>query len=156
MVFGVYMLDWNLTTTYTVGVISIPIFYRWGHWGPEYLSNFSNIKKRIGTSLVVQWLRICLPMHGTWVRALVWEDLTCCGAAKPMRHNYWACTLEPTCHNYWARVPQVLKPTRLEPMLCNKRSHCNKKPVHRKEEWPPLVPTRESPRAATKTQHSQE
>ena len=26
-----------------------------------------------GTSLVVQWLRICLPMQGTWVRSLVGE-----------------------------------------------------------------------------------
>ena len=26
-----------------------------------------------GTSLVVQWLRICLPMQGTWVSSLVWE-----------------------------------------------------------------------------------
>ena len=25
-------------------------------------------------SLVAQWLRICLPMQGTRVRALVWED----------------------------------------------------------------------------------
>ena len=42
----------------------------------------------IGTSLVVQWLRICLPMQGTRVQALVQEDLTCCGATKPVRHNY--------------------------------------------------------------------
>ena len=41
-----------------------------------------------GTSLVVQWLRICLPMQGTMVRALVREDPTCCGATKPMHHNY--------------------------------------------------------------------
>ena len=27
----------------------------------------------LGTSLVVQWLRICLPMQGTRVRSLVWE-----------------------------------------------------------------------------------
>ena len=27
-----------------------------------------------GASLVAQWLRICLPMQGTRVRALVWED----------------------------------------------------------------------------------
>ena len=39
------------------------------------------------TSLVVQWLRIHLPMQGTRVRSLVWEDLTCHGATKPMRHN---------------------------------------------------------------------
>ena len=34
------------------------------------------IKESWGASLVVQWLRICLPMQGTWVRALVWEDPT--------------------------------------------------------------------------------
>ena len=34
-------------------------------------------------SLVAQWLRICLPMQGTWVRALVWEDPTCRGATRP-------------------------------------------------------------------------
>ena len=39
-------------------------------------------------SLVAQWLRICLPMQGTWVRALVWEDPTCHGATRPMSHNY--------------------------------------------------------------------
>ena len=39
-------------------------------------------------SLVAQWLRICLPMQGTRVRALVWEDPTCHGAAGPVGHNY--------------------------------------------------------------------
>ena len=39
-------------------------------------------------SLVAQWLRICLPMQGTRVRALVWEDPTCRGAARPVSHNY--------------------------------------------------------------------
>ena len=42
----------------------------------------------LGTSLVVQWLRIRLPTQGTRVRALVREDPTCCGATKPVRHNY--------------------------------------------------------------------
>ena len=60
------------------------------------------------TSLVVQWLRIRLPMQRTWLQALVQEDPTCHGATKPVNHNYWA------------RVPQLLKPTRLEPMLHNK------------------------------------
>ena len=40
------------------------------------------------TSLVVQWLRIHLPMQGTGVRALVWKDPTCHRATKPVRHNY--------------------------------------------------------------------
>ena len=33
-----------------------------------------------------------------------------------------------------AREPQLLKPARLEPMLRDKRSHRNEKPVHRNEE----------------------
>ena len=70
----------------------------------------SHFKVHRGTSLVVQWLRIRLPMQGTWVRALVWEDPTCCGATKPVHHNYWACALEPVLHN--------------------KRSHRNEKPAH--------------------------
>ena len=41
-----------------------------------------------GASLVAQWLRICLLMQGTQVRALVWEDPTCHGAAGPVSHNY--------------------------------------------------------------------
>ena len=88
----------------------------------------------IGASLVVQWLRIRLPMQGTQVRALVWEDPTCHGATKPVHHNYWVCALEPVSHNYWACVPQLLKPSCLEPVLRNKRSHHNEKPVHCNEE----------------------
>ena len=38
-------------------------------------------------SLVAQWLRVCLLMQGTRVRALVWEDPTCHGAAGPVSHN---------------------------------------------------------------------
>ena len=32
-------------------------------------------------------LRVRLPMQGTWVGALVWEDTTCHGATGPMRHS---------------------------------------------------------------------
>ena len=66
-------------------------------------------------------------MQGTQVWALVQEDPTCCGTAKPVRHNYWPCTLEPTSHNYWspratttearaprARAPQQEKPPQRE------------------------------------------
>ena len=85
-------------------------------------------------------------MQGIRVRALVQEDPTCRGATKPVRHNYWASALEPASHNYWAcalepaihkywvRMPQLLKPMRLEPLLHNKRSHHNEKPAHRNEE----------------------
>ena len=45
-------------------------------------------KIKIRASLVVQWLRIHLPMQGTRVRALVREDSTCRGATKPMHHSY--------------------------------------------------------------------
>ena len=56
-------------------------------------------QQKSGTSLVAQWLRICLPMQGTWVRALVWEDPTYHEATKPVCHNYCACPLEPVLCN---------------------------------------------------------
>ena len=61
--------------------------------------------------MMVQWLTICLPMQGTWVQSLVQEDAPCSGAVMPVCRTY--CSLPA-----------------LEPMLCNKRSHCNKKPKH--------------------------
>ena len=42
------------------------------------INEIQKVKK--GASLVAQWLRICLPMQGARVRALVWEDPTCHGA----------------------------------------------------------------------------
>ena len=46
------------------------------------------LKVKFRASLVAQWLRICLPMRGTRVRALVWEESTCRGATGPVSHNY--------------------------------------------------------------------
>ena len=42
----------------------------------------------IRTSQVAQWIRICLPVQGTWVQSLVQEDSTCLGATKPEYCNY--------------------------------------------------------------------
>ena len=94
------------------------------HLPDQKITHILNLlKKRIeGTSLVVQWLRIGLPMQGTWVRSLGQENPTCRGATKPVHHNYWA------------HVPQLLKTMHLDPVLCNKRSHPNEKPAHRNEE----------------------
>ena len=38
--------------------------------------------------LVVQWLRIHLPMQGTQVQSLVGEITTCCRVIKPTHHNH--------------------------------------------------------------------
>ena len=58
----------------------------------KYVIKFPSLKSLLlGASLVAQWLRICLPMQGSRVRALVWEDPTCRGATRPVSHNYWAC-----------------------------------------------------------------
>ena len=69
----------------------------------------------VWTPLVAQWIRIRLPMQGTWVWTLIQEDSPCLGAIKPMGHNYWARALG-------ARMPQLPKP-----LLHNKRSHHNEK-----------------------------
>ena len=108
-----------------------------------------------GNSLMVQWLRIRLPMEGTWVWALVQEDLTCHGAAKPVHCSCWDCALEPMSHSCWACVPQLLRAMCLESVLCNRRGHCSERPAYCSEAWPLLAATRESPRTETKTQHRQ-
>ena len=51
------------------------------------ISDKIDFKTKTRASLVAQWLRICLLMQGTRVRALVWEDPTCHGAAGPVSHN---------------------------------------------------------------------
>ena len=57
--------------------------------GPIYLLPQNYIKiEHFRTSLVAQWLRICLPMQGTRVPALVQEDPTCRRATRPVSHNY--------------------------------------------------------------------
>ena len=58
-------------------------------WTPS-LPQRTKIKLR-GTSLVVQWLGVRLPMQGTRVQSLVWED--------------------PTCHAWsnWAHGPRLLR-----------------------------------------------
>ena len=40
-----------------------------------------------GASLVVQWLRICLPLQGTQVQSLIGEEPRRCGTAEPVHHN---------------------------------------------------------------------
>ena len=72
--------------------------------------------------MVVQGLRIHLPMQGTQVQSLVQEDSTCLRTTKPIHHNYWSLTLEP--------------------MFFNKRSYHNEKPL--------LAAARESPHKAVK------
>ena len=76
----------------------------------EFLQLNNNKKNGLnwaeGTFLVVQWLRIHLPMEKTQVRSLVWEDSTCHGILwnlpSAVHHNYWS-------------------PNTLEPVLLNKR-----------------------------------
>ena len=74
------------------------------------------------SSLVVQWIRFCLPMQWTRVRSLNQKDSTCLRATNP------------ACYNYWACVRQLLKPVHPEPVLCNKRSHWNEKPAQSNED----------------------
>ena len=68
--------------------------------GPTLIGTF---KKEGETSLVVQWIRIRLPMQGMWVQSLIQEDPTCHGATKPR-----ATTTEAHAPRAWA--PQQEKP----------------------------------------------
>ena len=59
-------------------------------------------------SLVAQWLRTHLPMQGTQVRALVWEDPTC----RPRQLS--PCTTTTEARAPRARAPQQEKPPQWE------------------------------------------
>ncbi|KAJ8787142.1 hypothetical protein J1605_000485 [Eschrichtius robustus] len=66
------------------------------------------------------------PCSGKIPRAA--EQLSqCTTSTEPALWSPRATTIE-------ARKPQLLKPTRLEPVLRSKRSHCNEKLVHHNEE----------------------
>ena len=60
---------------------------RGGNWDWKHIHTLDKTKEK-RASLVAQWLRICLPVQGTRVRALVWEDPTCRGATRPVSHSY--------------------------------------------------------------------
>ena len=93
---------------------------------PEKSLNLTFKEATCRTSLVVQWLRIRLPMQGTRVQSLVQEDSTCCQATKPPL----SCDL------------QLLSPLAateaLEPMLHSKRSYHSEKLLHRNQSSPCL------------------
>ena len=64
-------------------------------------------EEKIGTSLVVQWLRIHPVVQQTWVQSLVGEqDLTCCKATEPDCPNYWACASQ--LESPWTAVENTL------------------------------------------------
>ena len=71
------------------GSVSLQVikFYRSKHKHTNKMKLGKISKDQYRASLVVQWLRIHLPVQGTWVRALVWEDPICRGATKPVHHD---------------------------------------------------------------------
>ena len=93
------------------------------------------LKLIIRRSLVVQWLRIHLPMQGTQVQSLVWKDLMCHGATKPS-----AMTTEALLHSLCSATKGAsamrspCTTTRVAPTHCNERrpACCNKDPVQPK------------------------
>ena len=73
-----------------------------------YILSFLTLKQRVWeTSLVAQWISVCLPTQGTWVQSLVEEDPTYCGETKPVYHNDQVDALEPASHSYWAHMPRT-------------------------------------------------
>ena len=87
------MVQWLGLRAFTaMGASSVP---GWGTKIPQAVRHSQKKTKKKVTrgnqrwaSLVAQWLRIRLPMQGSRVQALVWEDPTCRGASKSVRHNY--------------------------------------------------------------------
>ena len=66
------------------------------------LGNWSTFQEGSGTSLVVQWLWICLAMRKTQVWSLVWEQ-----RSHKTQGQLSPCALEPACHNGRSHLPQL-------------------------------------------------
>ena len=93
------------------GLISRPhpaLGYPDSAWARPCLSSYSwglkarrkHPHKQVRASLAVQWLR--MPMQGTQVCSLVWEDFTCRGAGRPR-----AATTEPVLQSPSAATSDV-------------------------------------------------
>ena len=124
-------MDGKVTAYRNIALIS----RQWWSWVldtsfPVFQDLFS-LYLMLGTSLMVHWLRICLPMQRTWGRPWSGKIPHAAGQRSP-----------------WT---QLLKPACLEPELSNKRSHHTEKSMLCNEEQPPLAATRDSPSAAMKT-----
>ena len=116
--------------------------WHWASWMNLIVFSFFKINLFIyfifgcvGSSLLragFLWLRRAGTILCYGVRVSHCSGFSCCGArALGSRASVVAV---PMSHNYRAHVPQLLKPKRLEPVLCDKRSHRNEKPVHRTKE----------------------
>ena len=81
-----------------------------------FLIYSGSFKKYLRTSLVFQWLRICLPMQPTPAWSLLWEDPMCRRATKPM-HS------ESVNHN-WRADPTPLR--QRKPECSQKEKHISK------------------------------
>ena len=89
----------------------------------------------------------CTSMQGIPVQSLLQEDLTCCGAAEPMHHNYWACALEAVSHKDSAHLPPPLKPRGPREATTVRRPCTTTRTVWVFSSYSPLAATRESPRS---------
>ena len=67
-------------------------------------------------SLVVQWLRICLPMQGTRVQALVREDPTCTEQLSPCATTTEPVLWSPQATTTEAHVPRARAPQQEKPL----------------------------------------
>ena len=85
------------------------------------------LKNSSRTSLVVQWLRICLQKQGSQIWSLVWED--------PTRHG----TAKPASLNPWDHLLQLLKPK------CPRAGTVQERPLQWEawaQQWRPRQPKR--------------
>ena len=59
-----------------------------------------NIKVYRWTSLVAQWLRLCLPMQGVWVRSLVGELRSHMPHSPPQKKNPKSIKQKQYCNEF--------------------------------------------------------
>ena len=124
--------DWALTNA----------FFKMYVCDTELVKQTEFIRRKYGTSQVAQWLRICLPGLPWWLsgkepawqcRRLGFDPWSVNWSGRShSSESRWTCVPSLLSLCYRVQEPQLLKPASLQPVLHNKRSHCNEKSVH----WP--------------------
>ena len=110
------ILTWRIPMDRGAWQAAVRRVARVGHdWATKHTRTSWVWNQRETTSLVVHWIRVCLPIQET-------------GSVPGPRRSDMPQSNQARGPHHWARMLQLLKPVNLEPVLHNRRSAAVRSP----------------------------